>query len=265
MQWHKLLGDGVWLQKQQARVNHKAIDYCCKRETRCPEAEARLLGFDPDQIGPHLKGVMASVPSVVSELEGRELYPWQADMMAMYNGPTPEREIVWISETTGNTGKSALARHLAIMGETLVVTGKGTDVLAAVASWFDPKKKGSVKPLKLILWDLPRCTEGHMSYSAMEGVKNGCFFSGKYESNMVVMNKPHVWVFSNQRPDTTKLSKDRWNIFTINDDKVLISTPPTWPVFNPATVVAGREEVQFARELLSGGAARRSDSDQGED
>lgn len=46
----------------------------------------------------------------------------------------------------------------------------------------------------------------------IEQIKNGIYFSGKYESQMKYDKPPHVVVFSNTMPDQSKLSADRWNI-----------------------------------------------------
>lgn len=69
--------------------------------------------------------------------------------------------------------------------------------------------------LKMVIFDLERRQENFVSYSAMEQVKNGCFFSSKYESEIVVFNYVHVVVFANFAPDLQALSADRWNITNI--------------------------------------------------
>jgi len=49
----------------------------------------------------------------------------------------------------------------------------------------------------------------------LESIKNGLFFSGKYESTQVVMNSPHLIIFANEPPDKSKMSADRWHIVRI--------------------------------------------------
>ena len=244
-QWRGLL-PGAHVEEQRARHNKLATDYCCKEETRVTAATAVALGFSPGEVGPHVKNVLLPGPKLKSELDEENMYPWQKSMMELYTGPIHPREIIWVHEKVGNTGKSALARHLAILGETLVVSGKAGDVACGVAQWKSTEKR-TPPPLRLVLWDVPRVNEGAVSYQALENVKNGCFFSGKYESGMVVMEKPHVWVFANHPPDLSKLSQDRWRVYEINEDKTMAHIAPAWPVFNPRTVVEGAEEVTTAR------------------
>lgn len=68
----------------------------------------------------------------------------------------------------------------------------------------------------LIVYDVPRTTADFISYTALESLKNGCFFSGKYEGGQVLMPHPHVVVFANQRPDESKMSADRWKLYYID-------------------------------------------------
>lgn len=70
--------------------------------------------------------------------------------------------------------------------------------------------------------------------------KISIFFSSKYESKMKVYPTPHVFVFSNISPDTSKLSFDRWDLFHVNDQQRQIDnscnyTTITNPTSNPLT------------------------------
>jgi len=56
-----------------------------------------------------------------------------------------------------------------------------------------------------------------MNYGAIEQVKNGLVFSGKYESSMLIFNPPHVVIFANDTPDESMYSNDRWHIHKITD------------------------------------------------
>lgn len=58
--------------------------------------------------------------------------------------------------------------------------------------------------------------ENYVSYEAIESVKDGIFFSGKYESGMTIFNQPHIICFANFAPDIGKMSSDRWKIFELS-------------------------------------------------
>ncbi len=125
------------------------------------------------------------------------------------------RFINWFWESKGAWGKSHLAKYMAQQMGAYVVSGKNLDVLSTIATIV--KKDGGCPPI--IIFDVPRVNEGHVSYQAMEGIKNGIFYSGKYEGSMVIFNSPHVIVFANLPPDQSKLSSDRWKITNLREDE----------------------------------------------
>jgi len=173
----------------------KGYEYCFKDET----CVGKRYG----------KGV-----TVPAKLQVPELYGWQEDILDLVTECEPHpRQIYWIWSKDGSKGKSALARYLAIKHNALVVGGKHSDMKAAIALVDN-------KPTICIL-DIPRCVD-HISYQGIEEIKNGIFFSGKYESGMVKMNPPHFVVLANKRPETSKLSKDRWRIFRIGGPNDLL-------------------------------------------
>jgi hypothetical protein len=240
-QWQLLL-PGAHIEQQKARFTKAATDYCCKENTRAKAADVAALGWPVEEIGPHVKGIVLERPKVMSVLNDQNMYPWQRAVVGWYDSPIHPRTIHWMFEAEGNTGKSALVKHLCLQGKTLVVDGAAADVACGVARWINPEK-GEPKELRLVVWDVPRCNMGHVSYASIEKIKNGCFFSGKYESGMVMMNTPHVLIVANQPPDFAKLSRDRWVIYTITRNKELEQLEPVWSLFDAKT--RGTGEVPF--------------------
>jgi hypothetical protein len=55
-----------------------------------------------------------------------------------------------------------------------------------------------------------------VNYGAIEQIKNGLLFSGKYEGGQCVFNQPHVIVFANAEPKEEQMSMDRWDIREIS-------------------------------------------------
>lgn len=142
----------------------------------------------------------------ISKLEGKTLYPWQQEIMNIINGPVDDRKIYWYWEPTGNVGKTAFAHHVCVNDRTAIYIddGKSADIKHLITSM-------PVKPRTVII-DIPRDMEGCVSFSAVEAIKNGIFFSGKFESSMCIFDTPHIIIFANCEPDTSRLSKDRWVI-----------------------------------------------------
>lgn len=186
----------------------RIIKYCSKNESRvCGpfyEGVAQALLTPPDK-------------STFDPLKGKELYPWQQKVTTIVESEPDPRTIYWIWEAVGNTGKSAFTKSL-LCGHlrVLLTGGAGKDAKFQVASYCtNVDSRGP----EVVLFDLPRSSDGkYISWEALESIKNGCFYSSKYESCQVVMGIPHVIVFANQQPDESKLSADRWEIHEIRDN-----------------------------------------------
>jgi len=177
----------------------KAIDksnaYCFKHETRVE--------------GPYHWPEPAAASDVKDPLDGIVLRPWQQQVVDYITGPISDRTVHWFYEEVGHTGKTTLAKHLVLKHGAVVIQGAGKDIL---------HQASKCKDTKLYILDIPRCSEGHVSYQAIEALKNGLWFSGKYEGSMCVRNPAHVVCFSNHHPDVSMLSRDRWNLMYIEAD-----------------------------------------------
>lgn len=148
---------------------------------------------------------------VLDPLEGRELYPWQKEVYEIISKKPDDRTIHWYYETDGKTGKSSFAKHLAMKRDAYYVTGKSADIKFAL------QKQLVDKDIEIVIFDFTRSVEGFVSYQAIEEVKNGIFFSTKFESGMVIFNPPHIICLANFEPEKHKLSLDRWHIVEIKN------------------------------------------------
>jgi hypothetical protein len=126
---------------------------------------------------------------------------WQSELFESLAETPSERQVFWFYDATGGTGKSYFAAQYP--GSYIITGGKMADIYYAYR--FE----------RVVFFDWPRDAEDRVPYSAIESFKNGYFLSTKYEVKRVRFERPHVVVFSNFMPDTTKLSLDRWIINTI--------------------------------------------------
>lgn len=126
---------------------------------------------------------------------------WQQSLFESLAETPHERQIQWFYDATGGTGKSYFASQYS--GSYVITGGKMADIYFAYR--FE----------RVVFFDWPRDAEDRVPYSAIESFKNGYFLSTKYQVKRVRFERPHVIVFSNFMPDTTKLSLDRWIINTI--------------------------------------------------
>ena len=151
------------------------------------------------------------VPAQIAKMKFSMLRPEQKAISCLFSGREDAlfgRIIYWFWEATGCWGKSVTAKHLVDCRGAIVLGGKHSDILCGVAAMVE--KNGECPPL--VVFDIPRACGARCSLSAMEAVKNGLFFSGKYESKMVRFNSPHCAVFSNEKPDFKSMSADRWRV-----------------------------------------------------
>jgi hypothetical protein len=151
------------------------------------------------------------MPRPVVKVTYDMLRPWQkviADKYKEFEDPLFGREIHWYFESEGNVGKSVLCKYFIDCCDALVISGNQNDIKHGIASWID--KRGEGPPI--VVLNIPRSSEGYISYPALEQIKDGFFFSGKYESNSVRFNSPHLICFANHKPDLSMLSADRWKV-----------------------------------------------------
>lgn len=149
---------------------------------------------------------------LIDPMDGLDVQDWQKEIYEIIKKPVDDRKIYWYYDTIGGKGKSAFAKHLCMKWNAISVCGKAGDIKFAVQTLI-----ASEKPVNIVIWDIPRSNNGFLSYQAIEEIKNGCMFSTKFESGMVIFNPPHIIVFSNERPNIESLSADRWVVKNIND------------------------------------------------
>ncbi len=153
--------------------------------------------------------------ALASTMLTTELRPWQQEILKTTKTKPSDREVVWITDETGNSGKSYLARYLvAREGATLMEPAPCRELAYL---W-------SRSQSDLVVFDVSRTkakTED-MKFDPLDGMfafieqaKNGIVQSTKYLGQTIYHVSPRVIIFSNAPPDLSKLSKDRWTLFQI--------------------------------------------------
>lgn len=163
---------------------------------------------------------------------------WQQQLLEIVDPEPTCRKIIWIYDKTGNTGKTALAKWLYLNSENdwLITKDMGTSRDAATIIQNGLAQGWTQKGLIL---DLPRSAENHKRiYGYLEEICDGLITATKYQGRALVFDTPHTVVFANWPPmcwldeQTRTLSKDRWNIWEIVDDKLEKRSPSKRPVLN---------------------------------
>lgn len=154
------------------------------------------------------------VPRPIRKVRYGELRKWQSRIADWFSCPCDfhDREINWFWEKKGNIGKSFLAKYFVDNTNCIVLSGKATDIFNGLRSYIETNGEGP----DIILIDCPRSMSEFISYQAIEKLKDGLLYSGKYEGGMLRFNTPHVIAFSNSEPNMDMMSEDRWNIIEVN-------------------------------------------------
>ena len=125
-----------------------------------------------------------------------------------------DRSIYWFWEPTGNVGKTSLGRVLHRLHGAMYLRGSSGDMKHACTMYREYVNKDPT----IIVIDIARGADATTDlHQGIEDLKNGLFFSGKYQSTMIDAKvPPHVFVLANVPPSLKTHSGDRWKVFRIH-------------------------------------------------
>ena len=154
------------------------------------------------------------------DLDNVILRPWQKALLEYIKPST--REVIWVIGKHGNEGKSWFQEYM----ESKFGWGKvicGMDIKMKKGSICHVLSKRSLMTTDTFLFDVGKAyTDDEVNYELLEKIKNGRTVAAKFDSKELKFKTPNtVVVFSNEKPDVTELSKDRWKIFRIRDDDLI--------------------------------------------
>jgi len=181
------------------------------------------LESNPEMVLKHYAGTMGiirhlsetqSLNACKESMSDWQPWDWQRKLIMDLSKPADDRKVIWYIDLHGGTGKSKVCDYLHLFHNAeLMENGRTADLAHA---W-------QCKPI--CLFDLSRSTQEHVNYGAIESIKNGRIFSGKYMSGTKwATGNTHVVVFANWEPEFSRLSADRWDIRRINREEHCIRT-----------------------------------------
>lgn len=149
----------------------------------------------------------AKKPKPIENFQPR---PWQAALLERLAEPPDDRTIIWVYDPLGAAGKTTLSNYLVRNHGATILAGKAQDMFYA----YDMEK--------IVIVDLPRSTKDEfINYGAIEKLKDGIFFSGKYASALKCRDfNAHVIVFSNHEPEADKWTADRVLMIRLSEHPV---------------------------------------------
>lgn len=167
-----------------------------------------------------------------------ELREWQSNAITKLLKQNNRMVDVYV-DYQGGMGKTVLAKELVVKhGAFYCSAGKTADIVFA----YDNQP--------IVVFDLARnVDEQYWPYAAIEIFKNGFGFCPKYQSTTKVFKPCKVIVFTNQDPDESKLSKDRWNITILNE---LFNYTPDTPALKKNELEEATEGARMLENLHCG-------------
>lgn len=152
------------------------------------------------------------------------LYSWQRWLVGEA-GIYLDRYIDLICDPEGCKGKSSIVSYCEyhdIAVKIPMMTGmNGKDCVQIVLQMYLEKGKGE----KAYVIDFPRALRKdklHEFYEAIETIKDGYLFDMRYGFTKRWMEVPRIFIFTNELPDESLLSRDRWRVWNIDEEKDII-------------------------------------------
>lgn len=176
--------------------------------------EEALLNNDI-RLATNIKTVWENVRKEDEGAERKELkyHPWQERLMDVLGYEMTERNIVWVYDRVGGTGKSTWGQRMDIDGNALYIghLGKVADFIEVL---YREKDRWDGK---YMIIDLTREQErGCAIYQCIEEAAKELHVRQKYTSvKFRQRRQPRICVLANWPPEVTKLSMDRWMIYQV--------------------------------------------------
>jgi len=198
-----------YLEPTTNKEHQRTAFYCLKEDTRLegPFTDSQQ-NEDTIYIPTHLRNV--------------KLYDWQQQIIDSKKKRNP-RQVNLIYDPVGNMGKSTLA-SIAELKYGGIDMPPINDFKEMIAMLCNICMDSNNRDPGLIFLDMPRAMRKDQlygMYSAIEQIKKGKLYDMRYHYKCWWIESPEVWVFSNILPDVSFLSKDRWNIMTYVDNKLV--------------------------------------------
>lgn len=191
---------------------------CLNNEQYVMKTETRIEGPWTDGDTP---------PTVLPQHQVAEWFPFQKEILEWANKPMDSRTVNCLYCPDGNIGKSTLVGYLdhQRIAVTIPAMNDFKDMMRLLMNkteaYFNVKREYP----KLYIIDMPRAYKKDKLcglFSAIEKLKDGYMCDDRYSFKDLWIPSPHVWVFTNDLPNKTYLSRDRWCIWVAIDKELSI-------------------------------------------
>lgn len=141
---------------------------------------------------------------VIGKFATIQLRPWQGMAVASLKEQN-DRQVTVIIDEEGNHGKSWLGKYIEAthMGDYMPMMSDHKEWVAYAMAF----------PRKCYVIDVPRAEsiqQKKAMWTAIEQLKNGCLYDGRYSPRKMWIDPPKLLIFANEEPPFDTLSRDRW-------------------------------------------------------
>lgn len=149
-------------------------------------------------------------PYIPRQVRDIKLWPWQQYIVSTKDC-WDTRTINIIIDETGNIGKTTLSTYISVhkIGRAIPALNDFRDIMRIVMN---------TDKVRLYIFDIPKSIPkkylGQL-YAGIEKIKDGYCFDDRYSFKEEYFDCPNVWIFTNEKPNTQWLSKDRWVYWTV--------------------------------------------------
>jgi len=128
-----------------------------------------------------------------------------------------DRKVNLVIDQEGNCGKSILCGYLEVhrLGKVIENMATSKDIM---------RQAMCLGKSKVYFIDLPRALKKEKMnefWSAIETLKNGVMYDDRYSFKKIRIDAPVIWVFTNKEPEYGMLTKDRWNLWKIYNERLV--------------------------------------------
>ena len=149
------------------------------------------------------------------------LRSWQTKLLNLLKEVPNDRDILWIYDKEGGSGKNTFGDYLEDREPDLFFTtqdlGTSRDAATILANKLESGWNQSADEWSSILINLVRSSENHQRmYTYIEDMKDGRCTVQKYKGKSLRYDTPHVVVFANFLPIIKCVTISRWKVFRVD-------------------------------------------------
>lgn len=134
----------------------------------------------------------------------KNLFKWQESIEKTLLIEPDSRTINWLFDPVGNIGKTEFIKYLynKLNGKIIVATaGDCKDIACLFAKTIEKNPEFDINDDISFILNLPKNQNpDRISYTMLESIKDGMITNLKYETDTLIFNRPHIWVFANCLP-----------------------------------------------------------------